>query len=55
MLYVARHAGLATLERFIGNAVEASFLDRSAKQALRERVSAELLAAKANEGADVGA
>ncbi len=54
-LYVARHAGTAALERFIRNAVDASFLDRPAKQALRERVSAELRAANANEKADVGA
>ena len=41
--YVARELGMPALQRFIGNAVEASFLEPTAKQALRERVSAEPL------------
>ena len=44
-LYVAREAGIATLERFIVNAVDASFLSEAPKQALRARVRAELEAA----------
>ncbi len=39
---VARDVGLATLQRFIRQAVDASFLDAAAKRALRERIGAEL-------------
>ncbi len=47
-LYVAQQAGLPRLERFISNAVDAAFLDPQPKQALRQRVGAELLAGNAN-------
>jgi aminodeoxyfutalosine deaminase len=41
--YVAEIAGRDALARFVTQAVEASFLEPAAKQALRARVSAELL------------
>jgi adenosine deaminase len=42
--HVAEHGGIAMLERFVAQAVDASFLGHEAKQALRRRVSAELAA-----------
>jgi adenosine deaminase len=39
--YVAQTLGTDALRRFIGNAVEASFLSKSEKRALRERISME--------------
>ncbi len=54
-LYVAQHCGFDALERFILNAVDASFLDHGPRQALRARVSAELLASNANEAGNVRA
>lgn len=45
---VAQTAGMATLERFIAQAVEASFLEPAAKAALRERVRMELRNPSAN-------
>ncbi|MEO9170867.1 MAG: adenosine deaminase [Candidatus Baltobacteraceae bacterium] len=54
-LYAARNVGVDALNRFILNAVDASFLDRESKQALRGRISAELRAAGANALGDVRA
>jgi aminodeoxyfutalosine deaminase len=41
-LYVAERAGIATLARFIAQAVDASFLDSFSKRALHDRIGAEL-------------
>lgn len=54
-LYVARDAGIEALNRFIINAVDASFLSEGPKQALRARVSAELAAAGTKSAGNVRA
>ena len=54
-LYVAKEAGIDALDRFIRNAVDASFLGNGAKQALRERVGTELRAVSAKIGPHVRA
>jgi adenosine deaminase len=46
--YVAQHAGPEFLRRSIANAADAAFLNPASKQALRERVGAELVAGNAN-------
>jgi adenosine deaminase len=41
-VHVAKHGGMELLERFIAQAVDASFLSDAAKQALHERIGTEL-------------
>jgi adenosine deaminase len=48
-------AGSETLERYAGNAIDASFAEPQIKQAMRARLAAELGALRRNESEHVGA
>jgi adenosine deaminase len=52
---VEHNAGAEALERYVRNAIDASFAEASHKQAMHARLGAELLAARRSKNAHVGA